>query len=46
MRRHIRLINLIGGAMLILVGLLMVTGVWRAMVTSLGAVIGGFDTIL
>lgn len=46
MRRHIRIINLIGGAMLVLVGLLMVTGVWRAIVTSLGAVIGGFDTIL
>ena len=46
MRRHIRIINLIGGALLVLIGVLMVTGVWRAIVTSLGAVIGGFDTIL
>jgi len=46
MRRHIRTINLIGGALLVLIGVLMVTGVWRVIVTSLGAVIGGFDTIL
>jgi cytochrome c-type biogenesis protein len=46
MRRHIRIINLIGGALLVLIGVLMVTGVWRVIVTSLGAVIGGFDTIL
>jgi len=46
MRRHIRIINLIGGGLLVLIGVLMITGVWRAFVTSLGAVIGGFDTVL
>ncbi len=42
LKRHIRVINIIGGALLILIGLLMVTGVWRILVSSLGSVIGGF----
>jgi len=44
MKKHIRLINIIGGALLVLVGLAMVTGVWRLFTSSLGAVIGGFET--
>lgn len=44
MKKHIRLINIIGGSLLVLVGLAMVTGVWRLFTSSLGAVIGGFET--
>lgn len=44
LKRHIRAINIIGGALLILIGLLMVTGLWRAFVSSLGSVIGGYVT--
>ncbi len=46
MRRNIRTINIVGGALLILIGVLMVTGVWQAMNLSLQAVIGGFVTAL
>lgn len=41
-RRHIRLINLLGGAMLVVIGVLMVTGVWTAWIFSMQALIGGF----
>ena len=34
-RRHIRVINLIGGGLLIVLGLLMVTGVWTALMAPL-----------
>nr|WP_205834965.1 cytochrome c biogenesis protein CcdA [Microbacterium sp. CFH 90308] len=37
-RRHIRVVNLVGGALLILVGLLMVTGVWTAIMAQLQGV--------
>lgn len=46
LKRHIRLINIIGGTMLIIIGLLMVTGVWRVFVSHLGVMIGGFDPAL
>ena len=46
LKRHIRLINIVGGALLIAIGLLMVTGLWRIFISNLGAVIGGFDTPL
>ena len=46
MRRNIRTINIVGGALLILIGVLMITGVWQAMNLSLQAVIGGFVTAL
>jgi cytochrome c-type biogenesis protein len=39
-RRHIRVVNLIGGALLIVLGLLMVTGVWGAWMSTLQGVIG------
>ncbi|MCU1513318.1 MAG: cytochrome c biosis protein CcdA [Microbacteriaceae bacterium] len=42
LKRHIRVINIVGGALLILIGLLMVTGVWRILISQLGAVIGAF----
>lgn len=37
-RRHIRVVNLIGGAMLIALGLLMVTGVWGSLMSQLQGV--------
>ncbi|MFB7892666.1 cytochrome c biogenesis CcdA family protein [Microbacterium sp. NPDC056044] len=37
-RRHIRVVNLIGGAVLIVLGLLMVTGVWTAVMAQLQGV--------
>ncbi|MDW4571815.1 cytochrome c biogenesis protein CcdA [Microbacterium sp. M3] len=37
-RRHIRVVNLIGGALLIVLGLLMVTGVWTALMAQLQGV--------
>ncbi len=45
-KRHIRAVNLIGGALLILIGLLMVTGIWSQIMFSLQAVMGSFGTIL
>jgi cytochrome c-type biogenesis protein len=47
LRRHIRAVNIIGGALLVAVGLLMVTGIWQLVMSELGsAVNGGFTTIL
>ena len=40
MRRHIRTVNIIGGALLIALGLLMVTGVWTQIMSRLTAVMG------
>lgn len=42
LKRHIRIINIIGGALLILVGVVMVSGLWTALMSSLGGVISGF----
>ncbi len=39
-RRHIRLINLIGGGILIVLGILMLTGVWGTLILSLQGLIG------
>ncbi|WEK12593.1 MAG: cytochrome c biogenesis protein CcdA [Candidatus Microbacterium phytovorans] len=39
-RRHIRVVNIVGGVLLIVLGLLMVTGVWTAVMSSLTGVIG------
>ena len=41
-RRHIRAINIVGGAMLIGIGLLMVSGIWTIWIYELQAVIQGF----
>lgn len=38
LRRHIRVINIIGGAVLIVLGLLMVFGVWGQLMSRLGSV--------
>jgi cytochrome c-type biogenesis protein len=45
-RRNIRLLNIIGGAMLVLIGLLMVSGLWSLMMSELGAVINDYFTPL
>jgi cytochrome c-type biogenesis protein len=44
LKRHIRAINIAGGVMLIVIGLLMVTGIWSIIMSELGAVIPGFVT--
>lgn len=38
LRRHIRTVNLVGGALLVVLGLLMVTGVWTAIMAQLQGV--------
>lgn len=40
-KRHLRAINIAGGVLLILVGILMVSGLWTLITSSIGAVIGG-----
>ena len=42
LKRHTRAINLIGGCTLILIGVLMVTGLWTMWIYSMQALIGGF----
>lgn len=41
-KRHIRVINIVGGSVLVVIGVLMVTGLWGLAMSELGAVIGGF----
>lgn len=41
LRRHIRAVNIGGGILLIVIGLLMVTGLWSVWIYSLQALIGG-----
>lgn len=42
LKRHIRTINICGGILLIILGVLMVTGLWTAWIYELQAVIGSF----
>jgi len=46
MRRHTRGIQLVGGVMLVLVGVLLVTGLWGVFIAWLRVPIGGFTTPL
>ncbi|MET0589828.1 MAG: cytochrome c biogenesis protein CcdA [Naasia sp.] len=46
MRRHIRAINIVGGAVLVVIGTLMLIGVWNQWMLQLGAVIGDYGTLL
>ena len=41
-KKHIRVINIVGGAILVLIGLLMVTGVWSLVMSELGVMIREF----
>lgn len=45
-KRHIRAVNIAGGVLLILIGVLMVSGLWRGIISGLGAVILGFAPAL
>lgn len=45
-RRHIRLVNIIGGALLIALGVLMITGVWTSLMASFQGVVAGVPTFL
>lgn len=45
-KRHIRVVNIVGGSLLVVVGVLMVTGVWSRIMSIFGAVIGDFGTAL
>jgi cytochrome c-type biogenesis protein len=44
LKKHIRAVNIIGGSMLIIIGILMVSGIWTIFMSQLGAVIPGFVT--
>ena len=41
-KRHIRAINIAGGSLMILIGVLMVSGLWQIVISSFGSVIGSF----
>ncbi len=43
LRRHIRVVNIIGGVLLVVLGVLMVTGVWTAIMSQLQGVIGSVE---
>ena len=45
-RRHIRVFNIIGGALLIAMGILMVTGLWGAIMSNFLGVVSGFEPAL
>lgn len=45
-KRHMRAVNIVGGGLLILIGVLMVTGIWSLIMFELQAVIGGYVTPL
>lgn len=46
LKRHIRAINIAGGVLLMIIGILMVTGIWGKLMSQLGMVIQGFVTPL
>ena len=46
LRRHQRSIVIFGGVMLILLGLLMITGVWTIIMNNMQNLIGGFETVV
>lgn len=45
-KKHMRTVNIIGGSLLILIGILMVTGLWAWITSELQVVIGGYVTPL
>lgn len=46
LRRHTRAIQIVGGALLVTVGLLLVSGLWGAMIASMQVSIAGFVPVL
>lgn len=45
-KRHIRTINIIGGVLLVIIGILMASGLWSAIMSQFLAVIQGFEPAL
>lgn len=45
-KKHLRVINIVGGSILVLIGVLMVSGLWSMLMSELGAVINVFVTPL
>lgn len=45
-KRHIRAVNLVGGSLLVLIGVLMVAGVWTDLMSRFGAVIANYGTVI
>jgi cytochrome c-type biogenesis protein len=45
-KRHMRLVNLIGGGVLVLLGILMMTGVWGQAMRGLQGLIGSFAVVV
>jgi cytochrome c-type biogenesis protein len=45
-RRHIKAINIAGGAMLVTIGILMVLGLWREIMSWAGVLLSGFSSTL
>ena len=45
-KRHIRVVNIIGGVLLVAIGVLMVTGLWSELMSQFLAVIQGFEPAL
>lgn len=45
-RRHIRVVNIVGGALLVALGVLMVTGVWTTIMSVFQGVVAGVPTFL
>ena len=41
-KRHIRVINIVGGALLVVIGVLMVSGLWTILMSDIGGVINDF----
>ena len=47
LRRHIRAVNIIGGILLVVIGILMVSGVWQLLMSELGAAVNnGFVPVI
>ncbi|WP_123505873.1 cytochrome c biogenesis CcdA family protein [Frondihabitans sp. PhB188] len=45
-KRHIRAVNLVGGSLLVVIGVLMVVGVWADLMSRFGAVIANYGTVV
>jgi cytochrome c-type biogenesis protein len=45
-KKHLRIINIVGGSILVVIGVLMVSGLWSMLMSELGAVINVFVTPL
>ncbi|KAA9089824.1 cytochrome c biogenesis CcdA family protein [Microbacterium radiodurans] len=45
-RRHIRVVNIAGGALLVILGVLMLTGVWTSIMSVFQGVVAGVPTFL